>query len=165
MCRARSFPETSPFNGPKVLPEDVAKEFQDVMRGRKPAWELSERAIAECSYDSQLHVTAATREQGKDYYQLGRYTWISHYATGVLDIGLQYWWRYRYTGDREWLRAGPIHLRDGMEFYRGLAGEKGADGKYHIYPTNARERFWGVRDSITDLGGAPRCGTDRHPCS
>ena len=55
------FPETAPFNGPKVLPEDVAKEFQDVMRGRKPAWELSERAIAECPYDSQLHVTAETR--------------------------------------------------------------------------------------------------------
>jgi hypothetical protein len=146
------YPETAPFNGPKVLPEDVAKEFQDVMRGRKPAWELSERAIAECSYDSQLHVTAATRERGKDHYQLGRYTWISHYATGNLDIGLQFWWRFRYTGDREWLRTRtyPI-LRGGMEFYRGLAGEKGADGKYHIYPTNARERFWGVRDSITDL--------------
>ena len=48
------YPETAPFNGPKVLPEDVAKEFQDVMRGRKPAWELSDRAIAECSYDCAI---------------------------------------------------------------------------------------------------------------
>ena len=26
-----------------------------------------------------------------------------------------------------------------------------ADGYYHVYPTNTRESFWGVRDSITDL--------------
>ena len=80
------------------------------MRGRKPAWELSARAIAECSYDRQLHVTAATRKRGKDHYQLGRYTWISHYASGVLDIGLQYWWRYRHTGDLEWMRAKPTRF-------------------------------------------------------
>jgi len=145
------YPETIPFNGPAALSEDVATEFQDVMLGRKPAWELSERAIAECSFDAQLHATAATRERGKDHYQLGRYTWISHIATGVLDLAQQFWWRYRYTGDCAWLRdrAYPL-LRAGMEFYRSLA-RKGEDGRYHLYPTNARERFWGVRDSIVDL--------------
>ena len=53
--------------------------------------------------DSQLHVTAATRECARDHYQLGRYTWISHYASGVLDIGLQYWWRYRHHDFRQLL--------------------------------------------------------------
>ena len=152
-CAGAFYPETAPFNGSKVLPEDVAKEFQDVMLGRKPAWEMSQRAIAACSYDSQLHAVASTRDKQKAWAgQLGRYTWISHYATGVLDLGQQFWWRYRYSGDLEWMRtnAYPI-LRGGMEFYRSLAGEKGKDGLYHIYPTNTRESFWGGRDSITDL--------------
>jgi hypothetical protein len=47
-------------------------------------------------------------------------------------------------------QAYPI-LRGGTEFYRSLAGEKAEDGYYHLYPTNVRESFWGVRDSITDL--------------
>jgi hypothetical protein len=147
-CAGAFYPETAPFNGPKVLPEDVAKEFQDVMLGRKPNTELSDAARAACSYCAQAAVFA--RPGGK--LAAGRYTWISHYATDTLDLGQQFWWRYRYSGDLEWMRenAYPI-LRGGMEFYRSLAGEKGKDGCYHIYPTNARESFWGVRDSITDL--------------
>lgn len=30
------FPETTSFDGPTVLPDDVALEFQDVLLGRKP---------------------------------------------------------------------------------------------------------------------------------
>jgi len=29
------YPETTPFDGPVILPEDVAQEFQDVYLGRK----------------------------------------------------------------------------------------------------------------------------------
>ena len=61
------------------------------------------------------------------------------------------WWRYRYTGDREWLRthAYPL-LRGTVEFYRHLV-KKEADGRYHLSGTNAHEDFWGVGDSIMDL--------------
>ena len=116
---------------------------------------MSERAIAECSsaFDAHLNCVTSTRDKtNPGAYQLGRYTWVGHYATDALDLGQQFWWRYRYSGDLDWLRANayPI-LRGGIEFYRSLAGEKGKDGYYHIYPTGARESFWGVRDSITDL--------------
>jgi hypothetical protein len=38
------YPETTPFDGPVILPEDVAQEYQDVYLGRKKNTDLSERA-------------------------------------------------------------------------------------------------------------------------
>jgi len=137
------FPETTPFDGPTVLPDDVAEEFQDVFLGRKEHTELSERARTLCSFDS--HLRAATNPNA------GRYTWISHVASSGSELAVQAWWRYRYTGDKEWLRANAYPLLRGtVEFYRHLV-EKGDDGRYHIHGTNVHEDFWGVKDGIMDL--------------
>ena len=137
------FPETTAFDGPTVLPNDVAAEFQDVLLGRKKHTEMSEHARALCQFDSHLRATTNPRE--------GRYSWISHVASSGSELALQAWWRYRYTGDIAWLRshAYPL-LRGTVEFYRHLV-KKGEDGRYHLSGTNAHEDFWGVRDSIMDL--------------
>jgi hypothetical protein len=141
--RGAYFPETTAFDGPTVLPNDVAIEFQDVLLGRKKHTELSSRADAMCRFDS--HLRAATRPRE------GRYTWISHVASSGSELAVQAWWRYRYTGDDEWLRthAYPL-LRGTVEFYRHLV-KKGEDGRYHLSGTNAHEDFWGVTDGIMDL--------------
>jgi len=137
------FPETTPFDGPTILPDDVAREFQDVLLGRKEHTELSERAYALCQFDSHLRASTNPNE--------GRYTWISHVVSSGSELAIQAWWRYRYTGDVEWLRthAYPL-LRGTVEFYRHLV-KKGDDGRYHIHGTNVHEDFWGVKDSIMDL--------------
>ena len=137
------FPETTSFDGPTILPEDVAKEFQDVLLGRKEHTELSPRAYALCQFDS--HLRASTNPNAD------RYTWISHVVSSGSELAVQAWWRYRYTGDREWLRthAYPL-LRETIEFYRNLV-KKGDDGRYHIYGTNVHEDFWGVKDGIMDI--------------
>ena len=137
------FPETTSFDGPTVLPDDVAIEFQDVLLGRKPHTAMSPRAKALCQFDSQLNVVT---EPDK-----GRFSWISHVASSGSELAVQAWWRYRYTGDREWLRthAYPL-LRGTVEFYRHLV-KKEADGRYHLTGTHAHEDFWGVGDSIMDL--------------
>jgi len=137
------FPETTPFDGPTILPDDVAREFQDVLLGRKESTKLSERAYALCQFDS--HLRASTNPND------GQYTWISHLVSSGSELAMQAWWRYRYTGDVEWLRthAYPI-LRGTVEFYRHLV-RKGDDGRYHIYGTNVHEDFWGVKDSLMDL--------------
>ena len=44
------------LNGPAVLAEDSALEFQDVLLGRKPHTELSDRARSVCQFDSHLRV-------------------------------------------------------------------------------------------------------------
>ena len=137
------FPETTAFDGPAVLAEDSALEFQDVLLGRKPHTELSDRARGVCQFDSHLRVVTNPRE--------GRYAWISHVASSGSELAVQAWWRYRYTGDKEWLRshAYPL-LRGTVEFYRHLV-QKGEDGRYHLSGTNAHEDFWGVKDGIMDL--------------
>jgi hypothetical protein len=137
------FPETTAFDGPTVLPDDVAREFQDVLLGRKPHTAMSPRAKALCLFDSQLNVVTEPYK--------GRFSWISHVASSGSELAIQAWWRYRYTGDREWLRthAYPL-LRGTVEFYRHLV-KKEADGRYHLTGTHAHEDFWGVGDSIMDL--------------
>jgi len=137
------FPETTAFDGPTVLPDDVAGEFQHVLLGRKPHTAMSPRAKALCQFDSQLNVVTEPYK--------GRFSWISHVASSGSELAVQAWWRYRYTGDRQWLRthAYPL-LRGTVEFYRHLV-KKEADGRYHLSGTNAHEDFWGVGDSIMDL--------------
>ncbi|MFM7831789.1 MAG: glycosyl hydrolase family 95 catalytic domain-containing protein, partial [Planctomycetaceae bacterium] len=137
------FPETTAFDGPTVLPDDVAAEFQDVLLGRKTFTELSPRAKDLCQFDSQLRATTAPHK--------GRFSWISHVASSGSELAIHAWWRYRYTGDQEWLRthAYPL-LRGTVEFYRHLV-RKEADGRYHLSGTHAHEDFWGVKDSIMDL--------------
>ena len=141
--RGAYFPETTALDGPTVLPDDVADEFQDVLLGRKKHTEMSPRAYAMCRFDSHLRASTAPTED--------RYSWISHVASSGSELAAQAWWRYRYTGDTEWLRthAYPL-LRGTVEFYRHLV-RKGEDGRYHLSGTNAHEDFWGVKDGIMDL--------------
>jgi hypothetical protein len=138
------FPETTASDGPKVLADDVAMEFQDVFLGRKPLAEMSLQAMQQCQFDSQLNVVTQPPAGS-------RMSWISHVASSGSELAIHAWWRYRHTGDREWLRshAYPL-LRGTVEFYRHLV-KKEADGLYHLSGTHAHEDFWGVKDSIMDL--------------
>jgi hypothetical protein len=138
------FPETTASDGPKVLADDVAMEFQDVFLGRKPLAEMSLQAKQQCQFDSQLNVVTQPPAGS-------RMSWISHVASSGSELAIHAWWRYRHTGDREWLRshAYPL-LRGTVEFYRHLV-KKEADGLYHLSGTHAHEDFWGVKDSIMDL--------------
>jgi hypothetical protein len=141
------YPETTPFDGPVVLPDDVGQEYQDVYLGRKSHLELSERARLLGQYDTSLRVFAVPQVE----MAAGRYSWISHLVSSGCELAVQAWWRYRYTGDMAWLRthAYPL-LRATVEFYRHLA-QRGTDGRYHICGTNVHEDFWGVNDSVMDL--------------
>ncbi|MBM3242153.1 hypothetical protein FJZ31_38265 [Candidatus Poribacteria bacterium] len=137
------FPETTSFDGPTVLPDDIAVECRDVLLGQKTPPELSARAFALCQFDS--HLRAATNPTA------GRYTWISHLVSSGSELAVQAWWRYRYRGEQEWLRTGAYPLlRETVEFYRHLV-RKGDDGCYHLDGMNVHEDFWGVKDGIMDL--------------
>ncbi len=64
----------------------------------------------------------------------------------------QYWWRYLYTLDREWLRStGYPVIRDCALFYTDFL-KKGPDGLYHIFPSNQGE---------DGFSGNPKDYTDR----
>jgi hypothetical protein len=136
------FPETTHPDGPVILPDDVAREYQDFFMDRKPKSSLSARTVALCRYDSQLFVSTMGEKP---------YSYISHVVSSGSEIALQAWWRYRYTGDKKWLREGAYPLLRGtVEFYRHLV-QRGDDGRYHILGTNVHEQYWIAKDGIMDL--------------
>jgi len=69
----------------------------------------------------------------------------------------QYWWRYLYTLDLDWLReTGYPVIRDCALFYLDLM-KKGDDGLYHIFPSNQGEDgFTGDTKDYTDRGQVMR---------
>lgn len=138
--------ESGHYEGPITLPEDVAAEYQDVWLGRKPNTALSPLAASYGTFDGGL-AAMNTSYPRKD----GRYSWVSHIASSGSKIATHAWWRYRYTGDKQWLQshAYPL-LRETLEFYRGLA-RKEEDGKYHLYGLNQFEGSWGTNDGLMDL--------------
>jgi hypothetical protein len=109
------------------------------------------------------------RKIAKDYYgcrgafiQLSTYPILAEDDTlGAVPMGrmaymtgwamTQYWWRYAYTLDKEWLRStGYPVIRDCALFYTDFL-QKRADGRYHIFPSNQGEDgFTGNAKEYTD---------------
>lgn len=149
------FLEAGPFDGPVVLPDEIATEYQDVYLGRKSVKDLSPAALALGQYECVLTQFA----DGHGFRgEAGRYSFVSHIASSGSEVASQAWWRYRYTGDEKWLATHAYPLLKGtVEFYRGLTQTDDAtklrekDGKYHLYGLNQHEGYWGVNDGLTDL--------------
>ena len=138
-------PEVAPFDGTRVLPDNLTEEFRALCSGSGDSMSLSQEALAFGRYDLSLQVFCR-----KSPMAAGRYSWVSHLVSSGAELAIQAWWRYRYTGATRWLeRAWPL-LCGTAEFYRSLA-RRGADGRYHFAGTNVHEDFWGARDGIMDL--------------
>ncbi len=144
------YPETSPTDGPTLLPEDSANEFRDYFLGRTRSDTLSARTLALCQHDSHFHNICKCHHDSEEPGSRPHCA-IGHIVSTGSKIALQAWWRFRCTGDTQWLRdkAYPI-LRGTVELYRHLVG-KGEDGLYHIEGTNVMESFYLVKDSLKDL--------------
>ena len=77
---------------------------------------------------------------------MGRMAYMTGWASN------QYWWRYLYTKDEQWLReVGYPVLRDCALFYTDFM-QKGDDGLYHVFPSNQGE---------DGFSGNPKDYTDR----
>lgn len=77
---------------------------------------------------------------------MGRMAYMTGWAVN------QYWWRYLYTMDADWLRAtGYPVIKDAALFYTDFL-RQGQDGRYHIFPSNQWE---------DGFSGDPRGYTDR----
>ena len=76
---------------------------------------------------------------------MGRMAYMTGWAAN------QYWWRYRYTLDDDWLRStGYPVLRDCALFYTDFL-QRGDDGLYHAFPSNDGEAgFTGDPQDYTD---------------
>lgn len=150
-------PETTFFNGPELLPDDIARELQDLVLVRKPWAERSARfdwyANTKNRHNSRWNFRAdGDWEHG--YYMFkakgsGAFGHTSHILGVAARIGNLAWQRYQFTGDLSWLRgrAYPF-IRGAAEFYRNFPNlKKGDDGFYHINHTNSGESAWNSRDA------------------
>ena len=125
--------------------------------------------LGDAYFDGMQFLLPIGRKIAKDYYGCrGVFIQLSMYPIqaeddplGVAPMGRmaymtgwavnQYWWRYLYTRDVEWLRAtGYPVLRDAALFYTDFF-KKGADGLYHAFPSNQGEDgFTGKAKDYTD---------------
>ena len=77
---------------------------------------------------------------------MGRMAYMTGWA------GHQYYWRYRYSMDKDWLREhGYPVLRELALFYTDFL-KKGGDGRYHAFPsTQGEDGFTGIPETLTDV--------------
>ncbi len=90
-------------------------------------------------------------ERSKRLGEKAAFSFTSHLLTGTVEVAWMFYKRYAYTGDVEWLRdrAYP-YMKEAADFYMSYF-KKGEDGKYHIFPTNGHEAYFGVRNGMMDL--------------
>lgn len=155
-------PEITFFNGPEPLPDNLVKEFQDLYLVRKP-YDQHSQAF-------QFWIETKNRHNSR-YNFLNDGTYVhghlvvptkgagifgscTHFLSGAAGIASEFWQKYEFTGDREWLRKeGYPMIRGVAEFYRNFPNvEKGTDGKWHIHHVNRIESDWDSSDTVSELG-------------
>lgn len=126
--------------------------------------------LGDTYFEAMKYLLSIGRKIARDYYGTrGVFIQLSGYPIeavddplGVVPMGRmaymtgwamnQYWWRYQYTLDTNWLgEVGYRVIRDCALFYTDFL-QKGDDGLYHAFPSNQGE------DGFT---GNPKDYTDR----
>ena len=155
-------PEITFFNGPDRLPDDLVKEFQDLFLVRKP--------YEQRSTNFQFWVETKNRHNSRYNFQNdgayvhghlivptkgdGIFGQCTHFLSGAAGVASEFWQRYEFTGDKEWLRREGYPMIKGVaEFYRTFPNVwKEADGKYHIHHVNRIESDWNSSDTVSEIG-------------
>lgn len=80
----------------------------------------------------------------------GAFGHVTHIFSRGAKIAYQYWQRYEFTKDINWLRTtGYPMIKSVAEFYRNFPNvKKENDGKYHIYYVNDNESVRGGHNTI-----------------
>nr|WP_121271957.1 glycoside hydrolase [Pedobacter schmidteae] len=154
-------PETVGFDGVPELPEDIATEMREIYLKQKPWGQRSQKFI---DYAETKQPFLSRWNWKKDTLWVegkwpmadrgsGPYSPVNHIFSRGAKIAYQYWQKYEYTQDLDWLRekAYPM-LRGIAEFYRNYPNvKKENDGKYHIYHVNDNESIWGGHNTVEEI--------------
>lgn len=95
------------------------------------------------AFEETMSVTGTGDKRGNVYTML-------YHTTGT-EIAHQFYQYYLYTGDETYLREKvyPV-MKEAITYHLNFVSKRD-DGKYHVYPSDARETYWWTQDSITDL--------------
>jgi hypothetical protein len=150
-------PEITAFSGPEKLPDDIAKELQDLMLARKP-FEQRSAEFDRYAQNKNRHTSRWNYRNDGDwdhgYYVFkskgsGIFGHTTHILGVATRLGNLAWQRYQLTQNMDWLRgqAYPI-IKGAAEFYRHFPNlRKDERGIYHIEHTNSGESSWDSRDA------------------
>jgi glycosyl hydrolase family 95 len=154
-------PETVFFNGLAKLPDEIAREMQELYLLRKP-WEERSASFREFAGAKHPHSSRWNWNERGNWVE-GRWVWtergsgpygpVTHILGTTAKVAYLFWRRYEYMPDPEWLRNRAYQMLKGAaEFYRHYPNlKKGADGKYHIHHVNSNESVWGAQDTDEDM--------------
>ncbi|MCD2425765.1 glycoside hydrolase [Niabella pedocola] len=154
-------PETVGFDGVPALPEDIAAEMRDLYLIRKP-WEQRSKKFMDYAFAKQPFLSRWNwKHTGRWKAGLWTYTErgdgpygpVNHIFSRGAKIAYQYWQKYEYTKDLNWLREKAYPMLKGMaEFYRNFPNvKKEKDGKYHIRHVNDNESIWGGHNTVEEI--------------
>ncbi|MBZ4190633.1 glycosyl hydrolase family 95 catalytic domain-containing protein [Niabella beijingensis] len=154
-------PETVGFDGVPALPDDIAAEMRELYLIRKP-WEQRSKKFMDYAFAKQPFLSRwnwkhiGTWKNGLWEYTErgdGPYGPVNHIFSRGAKIAYQYWQKYEYTKDLNWLREKAYPMLKGMaEFYRNFPNvKKEKDGKYHIRHVNDNESIWGGHNTVEEI--------------
>lgn len=154
-------PETMSFDGFSAMPESIAAEMRELYLNRKK-WddrsaEFETYARTKLPFHSRWNwkkdegwKEGVWRISHKGSGQFGH---VTHIFSRGAKLAYQYWQRYEYTQDENWLRerAYPM-IRGVAEFYHHFPNlKKEADGKYHIRYVNDNESVWAGHNTHEEI--------------
>ncbi len=125
---------------------DLWKPFIDLYWRNLPAAKELARKAYDCDgacYDETLGRNGSGDKANHHYTNL-------YLSTGT-EMAHQMYSYYLYTGDEAFLKEKVYPLLKETVTYHLNFLTREADGTYHVYPSNARETYWWIKDSITDL--------------
>ncbi len=92
----------------------------------------------------------------KDIYN-NTSTWTSRIFSTTLEIAYQMYQYAKYTGDEYYMKDTVYpFLKGACNFYAEQL-KKDTTGVFYIYPSNAHENFWSVKNPHTDMAAIYRC--------
>ncbi|WP_262245170.1 glycosyl hydrolase family 95 catalytic domain-containing protein [Parapedobacter soli] len=154
-------PETMGHDGVPELPDNIAKELRALYLLQMPWEERSDEFMAYAN----TKIPFLSRWNWKHTGQWDSGTWtyvergdgpfgpVNHIFSRGAKIAYQYWQKYEYTLDENWLREHAYPMLKGMvEFYRHFPNlKKEEDGKYHISHVNDNESLWRSKDPVEEI--------------
>jgi hypothetical protein len=154
-------PETVGFDGVPELPDDIASEMHQLYLLQKPWDQRSERFMDYAQNKQPFFSRWNWKNNGQ--WNDGRFTYqergdgpngpVNHIFSRSAKIAYQYWQKYEYTHDLNWLKEKAYPMLKGVaEFYRNYPNvKKEKDGKYHIYHVNDNESIWDGHNTVEEI--------------
>lgn len=154
-------PETVGFDGVPELSDDIANEMRQLYLLQKPWDQRSERFMDYAQNKQPFFSRWNWKNNGQ--WNDGRFTYqergdgpngpVNHIFSRSAKIAYQYWQKYEYTRDPNWLKEKAYPMLKGVaEFYRNYPNvKKERDGKYHIYHVNDNESVWNGHNTVEEI--------------